>query len=124
MSIDKATLNNIRSHLEAAAQTIDYANTDCEHELENCAEEITSAMGWLDEAYKRHDKTTTRVLVRAEFLVDVRHPRSMTTAEVNDHASEYVAGGINPSFFSAPSDIYGEYLDSDIDVEPDVEVDE
>ena len=124
MSIDKATLNNIRSHLEAAAQTIDYANTDCEHELENCAEEITSALGWLDEAYKRHDRTTTRVMVRAEFLVDVRHPRSMTTAAVNDHASEYVADSLNPNIKPVTTDIYGEYLDSDIDVEPDVEVDE
>jgi len=56
--------------------------------------------------------------------VDVRHPRSLTAAEVNDHASEYVADSLNPSFFSVPSDIYGEYLDSDIDVEPDFEVNE
>ena len=124
MSIDKATLNNIRSHLEAAAQTIDYANTDCEHELENCAEEITSALGWLDESFKRHDRTITRVMVRAEFLVDVRHPRSMTTAAVNDHASEYVRDHLSPSLFNAPSDIYGEYLDSDIDVGFDFEVSE
>jgi len=62
MSIDKATLNNMRSYLETLAQTIDHANTDCETELEKCGQAIGEAMEWLDEAYKRHDRTTWYVL--------------------------------------------------------------
>jgi hypothetical protein len=68
------------------------------------------------------EKTTTRVLVRAEFLIDVKHPRSLTRDDVNDYASEYVRGYVNPYLKAATTDIYGEYVEVDIDLEPDFEV--
>lgn len=71
MSIDKATLRIIRSHLEEAAQIIDYANTDCERELEKCADALGEALEWLEESRKRHDNglLLTNVKIHVTILL-------------------------------------------------------
>jgi len=122
MTIDIEKLNGIRSKLEEAAQTIDEALTDCEHELEKCADALGEALEWLEESRKRHDKATTRIIVHADFIIDVKHPRSLSLSDVKDEACEYVREHI--SQHCPKPEMYADYVEGGLSVEPDVEVDE
>lgn len=111
-------IQRLIGNLQEAAYELDNLNEDCESEMDSAAQELASAIEWLEEAQERHDKTVTRMEVTVKYFVNVAHGQNATVSEIEKQACYYV----NSDLLATPDTMYASTLETKVRQEPDTEV--